>query len=140
MTKVVIVGTGMRPKLRPRGKPFRKGERHAFQFKPGQSGNPGGKPKIHQRIGAEYATRLLEPVPQELAAVLGVEPGTHWAEAIARAVIARAARGDVSAAREVREVTEGRTPATLNLEGKIDYAAGQNAKRRLLKQLGGKVS
>jgi len=47
----------------------------------------------------------------------------------------------VSAAREVRrEVTEGRTPATLNLEGKIDYAAGQKAKEQLMRKLGGPAS
>ena len=39
-------------------------------------------------------------------------------------------------AKEVREVTEGRVPAVLNLEGKIDYNAGQNAKARLPMKLG----
>ena len=43
----------------------------SFQFQPGQSGNPGGKPKIHQRIGAEYAARLMEPVAEEMSAARG---------------------------------------------------------------------
>jgi hypothetical protein len=38
-------------------------------------------------------------------------------------------------AKEVREVAEGRTPAALNVESKIDYAGGESAKRQLLKKL-----
>lgn len=39
-------------------------------------------------------------------------------------------------AKEVREATEGRVPAAVSLEGKIDYAAGQSAKAQLMKKLG----
>jgi hypothetical protein len=48
----------------------------------------------------------------------------------------RAVSGDVSAARELCDRTEGRVPASVNVEGKIDYAAGQDAKEQLLKRLG----
>jgi hypothetical protein len=135
MVKIVIIGTGARPKLRPRGRPFKKGEGHAFQFKPGQSGNPGGKPKIQQRMSAEYDAFLARAIPDEVALAVGLPPGSTWAEAIASAVIARAACGDVSAAREVRDVTEGHVPPSVNQEGKIDYAAGLDAKQQLLKKL-----
>jgi hypothetical protein len=117
MTRIVIVGTGARRKLRPRGKPFKKGERHAFQFKPGQSGNPGGKPKIHQRMGVAYAAILAEAVPDEVALAAGIPLGSTWAMAIARGIVARAARGDVRAAREVREVTEGKVTKKQKIEG-----------------------
>jgi len=102
----------------------------------GQSGNPGGKPKIHQRMSVECAARLQEPVPHEIAAELSMPPGSSWAEAVSIALMTRAATGDVSAAREVREATEGRLPVASSVESKIDYAAGQSAKQQLLKKLG----
>jgi hypothetical protein len=63
----------------------------------GQSGEPGGKPKIHQQISAEYSARLLEQVPLEIAASLGVPEGSNLAAAIARAIVSLAASGDVGA-------------------------------------------
>ena len=50
------------------------------------------------------------------------------AEAIARAIVSRAASGDVTAARVLAKRTEGHTPAAGSQEGKSDYAAGQDAK------------
>ena len=68
----------------------------------------------------EYARWLARPVPSQVAA----------------AMCSRAVSGDVSAARELCDRTEGRVPASVNVEGKIDYAAGQDAKEQLLKRLG----
>ena len=48
----------------------------------------------------------------------------------------RAVGGDVGAAKELAERTEGRVPAAVNVEGKIDYAAGRSAKEQLMKKLG----
>ncbi len=61
-----------------------------------------------------------------------------WAEAIALGMCMAAAKGETSAAREVRETTEGRIPQTMNIGGTIDYAAGKSAKERLLQMLGKK--
>src|SRR5215469_9528957 len=135
MPKIALAGLGVRTKKLPRGRPFQKGERHPFQFQPGQSGNPGGKPKIHQRISAEYSALLLDIVPPEIATNLGVAEGSTWAKAIARAIAFRAATGDVNAARELAERTEGRVPTAVSVEGTIDYAAGRSAKEQLLKKL-----
>jgi hypothetical protein len=65
-----------------------------------------------------------------------VAKGSTWAEAIAQAMVCRAATGDVNAARELAERTEGHVPVAVSQEGKIDYAAGQDAKAQLLKKLG----
>jgi hypothetical protein len=136
MSNIVVVGPAVRPKRRPRGKPFKKGDRHPFQFQPGQSGNPGGKPKIHQTLSMECARLLAQPAPAEALAALRLPPGSTFAEAIAVAMCMQAVCGNVAAAREITDRTEGRVPASVSLEGKIDYAAGQSAKEQLLKRLG----
>ena len=46
----IFIDLGGRKKGLPRGKPFKKGERLPFQFKPGQSRNPGGRPKSLQTM------------------------------------------------------------------------------------------
>ena len=130
----LISGNLGRTKKRPRGKPFEKGNKVGFQK--GESANPGGKPKVHQRIGAQYAAKLVEPAPPEIIQSLSLKKNSTWLDAIATGMLRRAAEGDVAAAREIREVTEGRVPAALNLEGKIDYSAGQTAKQQLMKMLG----
>lgn len=44
---------------------------------------------------------------------------------------------DVNAAKELADRSEGAVPAAVNVEGKIDYAAGRSAKEQLMKRLGG---
>jgi len=136
MSKIVVLGPGVRSKKRPRGRSFQKGERHPFQYQPGQSGNPGGKPKIHQTLSMECARLLARPAPAEALAKLGLAPGSTFAEAIAAALCTNAVRGNVAAAKEICDRTEGRVPVAVDLEGKIDYAAGRSAKEQLMKKLG----
>jgi len=68
-----------------------------YQFKPGQSGNPGGRPKL---LGDAYRAQLAKPVP-------GDPEGRTYAEAIAQAMAIESFKGNVPAAREVRSATEG---------------------------------
>jgi hypothetical protein len=49
--------------------------------------------------------------------------GRTWAEAIALALGRRAIRGDVQAARELGDRTEGRPAQSLQLSGSLDMAA-----------------
>jgi hypothetical protein len=67
------------------------------QFKPGQSGNPSGRPKL---LGESYKTQLAKVVP-------GDEEGRTYAEVIANAMALEAMKGEVPAAREIRAATEG---------------------------------
>jgi hypothetical protein len=65
-----------------------------YQFKPGQSGNPGGRPKL---LSDAYRKKLAEIYAD----------GRSYAEMLADAIITEVLKGDVSAAREVRSATEG---------------------------------
>lgn len=64
-------------------------------FKPGQSGNPGGRPKL---LGESYKA-WLEKYNESVQMTN--------AEAVASAMGLQALRGDVGAAREIRAATEG---------------------------------
>lgn len=78
---------------KPRGKPFEKG--NAFAYKPGVSGNPGGRPKL---LSDAYRRRLAE---------VNEKTGLTYAETIAIAQVKNAAKGEVQAAKEIRAATEG---------------------------------
>jgi hypothetical protein len=120
-----------------RGQPFKKG--NPYTFKPGQSGNPTG---IQGRnitvISKAYVTMLSNKVPAAMARQLGFDPDhpVTWAEALAAGMLNRAVTHDTPAAKEIREVTEGKLPESLNLDGKIDYTAGAEAKDILAGKLG----
>ena len=82
-----------------------------------------------------YEGRLRSFAPVKVCRAMDLPKKSTWAEVIATGMVRRAIH-DVAAAREIREVTEGRVPAAVNLEGKIDYSAGQTAKQQLMKMLG----
>lgn len=84
--------------LKPRGKPTPQAIA-PYRFKPGQSGNPSGRPRDHAR---EAMNRLAHTSPpRALCQQVGIAPGCTWVEAIVFALGKAAANGDVSAAREV---------------------------------------
>ena len=62
MARTSLVDLGGRTKGLPRGNPFKKGQRLPFQFKPGQSGNPGGRPKSRQTMKSIYESMLAAPL------------------------------------------------------------------------------
>lgn len=79
-----------------------------YRWKPGQSGNPGGRPK------GKSITAWLNDALADLD-----DNGEEAGQAIAKALIALAADGDVAAARVVLERTEGRVKQEVALGGEV---------------------
>jgi Family of unknown function (DUF5681) len=92
--------TGFRGPSPDVGKPFR--------WKKGQSGNPGGRPKS-KTLSNAYRNKLEEAVPND-------PEGRTWAEFIAEAQVRDAVRGNVQAAREIADRTEGRPRQSIEFE------------------------
>ena len=92
-------------KLKPRGNPEKI---KATRFAPGQSGNPGGKPfiKIHQKLSVITAEELNTVADEEVCIELGLPAGSTWGRAVAKAMIVKAAGGDVGAANFLNACTE----------------------------------
>jgi hypothetical protein len=68
-------------------------------FKPGQSGNPAGRPK---------SITLSEAIRLQLAKTVSEGSDVTFAEAIAQVLCVAAVRGNVNAAREIADRTEGK--------------------------------
>jgi hypothetical protein len=79
-------------------------------WKPGESGNPGGRPKKKPLTDA-YAAILGKPVPAEVAEKLKVDTSTTYAEIIAMALAREAVKGNVRAAGELADRVEGKIGA-----------------------------
>jgi hypothetical protein len=90
------------PNIAKDGKPYR--------WKKGQSGNPSGRPKS-KTLSDAYRSKLEEPVPND-------PEGRTWAELIAEAQVRDAVRGNVQAAREIADRTEGRPRQAIEFEDK----------------------
>jgi hypothetical protein len=78
-------------------------EKYQKRFQPGESGNPGGRPRL----------RLLSKAAREALAEVNPETGLTNAEEIVAALVKKAKSGDVWACRELRDWTEGRVPTLL---------------------------
>jgi hypothetical protein len=94
--------TGFRGPSPDVGKPTR--------WKKGQSGNPAGRPKS-KTLSDAYKNKLEELVPND-------PEGRTWAELIAEAQVRDAVRGNVQAAREIADRTEGRARQAIEFEDK----------------------
>jgi Family of unknown function (DUF5681) len=90
------------PNIAEDGKPFR--------WKKGQSGNLSGRPKC-KTLSEAYKNKLEEPVPND-------PEGRTWAELIAEGQVRDAVRGNVQAARELADRTEGRARQAIEFEDK----------------------
>jgi hypothetical protein len=87
--------------------PQKQGRNRHGRFKPGVSGNPGGRPAGRPSIAA-----ALRGMAEQAAAFdFDAPKGETWAERIARVIIERAAAGDLRAAAIVIERIDGRGAA-----------------------------
>ncbi len=79
-----------------------------FQWKPGQSGNPGGRPKT-----APLSNACRELLASPLA---GDPQGRTYAEAIAETLAQKALAGDIRAAQELADRAEGRARQSIEIQ------------------------
>ncbi len=86
---------------------FAPGHKLGKQFPKGVSGNPQGRPKL---------TKLTEALREQLAEEMPNAPERTVAEAIARALIREALTGNVQAAREIADRTEGKPKQAIDLD------------------------
>ena len=66
---------------------------------------------------------------------MGVPLRSTWAEAMSFAMCSLATLYDTSAAKEIREVTEGRIAHVAKVGDESDYSAGKSAKEMLMAKL-----
>jgi len=86
---------------------FAPGNKLGNRFKPGASGNPQGRPKL---------TLLSEALRAELAAMMSDAGEQTYAEVIAKALISEAVKGNVNAAREIADRTEGKPKQAVDVD------------------------
>lgn len=90
---------------RKAGGKFAPGNPHGF--KPGQSGNPAGRPK---------SVTLSEAIRLELAKADPGNPDATRAEKIAEVLVTAATAGDIQAAKEIADRTEGRPRQAVDVD------------------------
>ena len=76
-------------------------------WKPGQSGNPGGRPKRKVLTDA-YTALLDQTISPDVARKLQIKESSTYAEVIAMALVREAVKGKVNAAAELADRAEGR--------------------------------
>ena len=92
---------------------------HLKPFKPGQSGNPAGRPR-KRPVSEAYDDWLREPVSKAQIALLrskgiSVPLNATNADIVARAQGNQAIAGNVNAAKELREAVEGKAPQRIEI-------------------------
>src|ERR1700693_5228337 len=90
------------------------------QFKPGQSGNPGGRPK---KTPYTNAHRLIAEMIG--VADLHILPTDTVAECVAKIMALEALKGKVNAAKEIADRTDGTPQQTVEISGQDGGAAVQ---------------
>jgi hypothetical protein len=86
---------------------FSPGNKVGNRFKKGETGNPSGRPKL---------TKLTEALREQLTEEMPSAPERTVAEAIARALIRMALSGNVQAAREIADRTEGKPKQSIDVD------------------------
>ena len=112
---------------------FKKGEtpEGAKVFKPGESGNPKGRP-----IGAKGRATVLKKWIELNTTIKNPETGKNQKgtieDKIAMAIIAKALKGDVSAYKEINDSVYGRaTQSTEVIQTNVNYSADVTQKEAI---------
>ena len=85
-------------------------------WKPGQSGNPSGRPKTRPISDAYLAVADL-PLPEDWRLKLKLPKGATYRQAVALRQFHQAIKGIPQAAREIREAIEGKSSQRIELTG-----------------------
>ena len=104
-------------------------EMETRKWKPGESGNPAGRPR-KRPISDSYLAMTEQELPEELRDSLRLKKGATYRDAIALGQIRSAIKGKTEAAREIREAIEGKVTQRISLtdsEGDDLPAAGDGA-------------
>ena len=89
------------------------------EFKPGESGNPAGRPKGTPNAATRYR-RLLDLTSKRANPVTGeMENFTQW-ELMDMAVFNKALKGDMSAYKEIMDRAEGRVAQNVDVTSQGD--------------------
>jgi hypothetical protein len=89
---------------------FTPGNKIGNRFQKGETGNPNGRPKL---------TKLTEALREQLTELNPDATEETNAEAIARVLIREAISGNVQAAREIADRTEGKPKQAIDLEMQV---------------------
>lgn len=88
-------------------------------WKPGQSGNPNGRPK--RKPLTDALLRLVgQKIPKNATGVLAPLAGKKWADVIALGLATAAAAGEAPAFREAADRIEGKVKDEIQVSGSID--------------------
>ena len=85
-------------------------------WKPGESGNPSGRPK-KLPISGRYEALAELLLDEQLRSMLKLRKGSTYGDAVALGQYRAAIKGKSDAAREIREAVEGKATQRLELTG-----------------------
>jgi hypothetical protein len=109
-------------------------EYKAHIWKPGQTGNAGGRPKRKPLTDALRAA-LDEPVTEEIRRKLNLKAGTTYAEVLALSLVREALKGKVPAFSEIADRVEGKPDNRTELSGEVSLADATDPKELTTEQL-----
>jgi Family of unknown function (DUF5681) len=88
----------------------------ANKWKPGQSGNPTGRPR-KTPVSDAYAKHVGKRLPDEIRLRLRLPKGATWADAMALGQLRSAVKGKTDAAREIADRVDGKAMQLVELSG-----------------------